>query len=84
MGLVMVDSAAVVVVAVGVDPGLRIGIRADSASEAVLLFVTGPATAAASAPPAVSLAPRALSPFLHLPLLHFRLPADWPAVDRNS
>lgn len=83
MGLVMVDSAGVAV-AVGVDPGLRIGIQADSASEASLLFVTGRATAAASARPAVSRARRAQSPFLHWPRLHSRLPAGWPAVDRNS
>jgi hypothetical protein len=70
-------------VAVGVDL-VKIVIQADLASEATLLFVTGPVTVAAFSPPEVFLLLRAQSPFLQPHPPHFRLPAGWLAVDRNS
>jgi hypothetical protein len=78
------DSAAeAVVIVVAVDL-VKIAIRADSASEATLLFLTGLATVVGFAPPGVSLLLSAQNPSLRLPLPHFRLPAGWPALDRNS
>jgi hypothetical protein len=66
-----VDSAAVAVVIVVAVDLVKIAIRADSAAEVALLFLTGLATVAASAPPEVSLLLSAQSPFLRPPLPHF-------------
>jgi hypothetical protein len=79
-----IDSAAEAVVIVVVVDLVKIAIRADSAFEATLLFLTGLATVAGFVPPEVFLLLSAQNLFLRLPLPHFRLPAGWPALDRNS